>query len=193
MKLFVGFLFSLTKNKQIQHLNIIIIFSITIKWHSKHIFAKLVCVQWQVINNNDIQYNWIAFHMEKQLSLLFLLSLTVSAESGGAVLEVERTASYLRRAAGLGRFSGTMVSSELPCQGGHALFSLHLGPPPTEETNDELFDAILLLFMISLATASWPIEELANSSPINATPTRTHSFLQFPSFFALYYYNKEIN
>lgn len=63
--------------------------------------------------------------MEKQLPWLVGISL-VGAESGGAVLEEERTASYRRRAEGRGRFSGTMVSSELPCQGGQVLFWLHL-------------------------------------------------------------------
>lgn len=45
----------------------------------------------------------------------------IGAEGGGTVLVEERTASYRRRADGRGRFSGMMVSSELPCQGGHVL------------------------------------------------------------------------
>lgn len=129
--------------------------------------------------------------MEKQLSLL-VLSLT-DIESGGAILEVERTASYLRRAAGRGRFSGTMVSRGLfPCQEGHILFWLHLAAPPTKNTCSSSsssieFDMVTNMIFSSLATASCSnVTELL--SPIiekhEATPITTHRLLQQVLFFS---------
>jgi len=129
--------------------------------------------------------------MEKQLSLL-VLSLT-DIESGGAILEVERTASYLRRAAGRGRFSGTMVSRGLfPCQEGHILFWLHLAAPPTKNTCSSSsieFDMVTNMIFSSLPTASCSnVTELL--SPIiekhEATPITTHRLLQQVLFFSLY-------
>lgn len=96
--------------------------------------------------------------MEKQLPLM-LWSL-IGAESGGAVLEEERTASYRRRADGRGRFSGTMVSRELPLQDGHDLFWLHLVVAPLEL----LFDASLTIGMVVISWAK--VTELHMSSPI---------------------------
>lgn len=128
--------------------------------------------------------------MEKQLSLLGL-SLT-DIESGGAILEVERTASYLRRAAGRGRFSGTMVSRGLfPCQEGHILFWLHLAAPATKNTcsssSSVEFDMVTHMIFSSLATASCSnVTELL--SPIiekhEATPITTHRLLQQVLFFS---------
>lgn len=127
--------------------------------------------------------------MEKQLSLL-VLSLT-DIESGGAILEVERTVSYLRRAAGRGRFSGTMVSRGLfPCQEGHILFWLHLAAPPTKNTcssSSSIEFDMATNMVFSLATASCSNDtELLNCSPIiekhEATPITTHRLLQHPLF-----------
>lgn len=130
--------------------------------------------------------------MEKQPSLL-VLSLT-DIESGGAILEVEeRTASYLRRAAGRGRFSGTMVSRGLfPCQEGHILFWLHLAAPPTKNTcssssSIEFDMATNMVFSLAIASCSNDTE-LLNCSPIiekhEATPITTHRLLQHPLFFS---------
>ena len=54
-----------------------------------------------------------------------LLALIVVALTAGAI---PPTDSHLRRADGLGRFSGTMFSNALTRHGGHDLLSLHLVP-----------------------------------------------------------------
>lgn len=64
----------------------------------------------------------IDHHMEKQSDLVWALNRIFTA---GAVVEWP-TDSHLRRVDGRGRFSGTIVSNELSCQGGHILLSLHL-------------------------------------------------------------------
>lgn len=140
--------------------------------------------------------------MEKQSSLI-VLSLTEESESGGAVLESERTASYRRRDAGRGRFSGTMVSSGLfPCHDGHILFWLHLATPPTKTTcscssysSSIEFDMVTTMIssLGTTTTSCDDITELLNCSPIivkhDATPITTHGLFQLPLFFSLYLHN----
>jgi len=74
------------------------------------------------IYTNNIKCIQPNFYMVKQLPWPVLKPTAFTA---GAIL-VNPTPSHLRRAAGLGRSSGTMVSSEFTCHGGQALLSLHL-------------------------------------------------------------------
>lgn len=119
---------------------------------------------------------WIIY-MVKQLPLLVLTATTFTA---GAVL-ANPTPSHFRRAAGLGKFSGTMVSSEFTCHGGHALLSLHLFPFAFDS-------AIWCIFWSAIAMASpLPIIELSISSPMmmrQATPIM-HWLFSDLSFFGL--------
>lgn len=90
------------------------------------------------------------------------------ARSRGAVVGGRRTGSHLRRAKGLGRFSGTMVSRELNLHCGHILSSLHF------------IVFWVVIGSISMAPLS-PAICRAIATPAAATP-KTHRFLHDPSF-----------
>lgn len=110
------------------------------------------------------------FYMEKQ-PLLLLITITLTA---GALFLEKRTSSHLLRADGLGRFSGTIVSSEFRLHGGHILLSLHLGPFKFS------FDSTATCISLAMARSSPPTKPPPISSPIimHAAPS-THRFLHF--------------
>lgn len=110
------------------------------------------------------------FYMEKQ-PLLLLITITLTA---GALFLEKRTSSHLLWADGLGRFSGTIVSSEFRLHGGHILLSLHLGPFKFS------FDSTATCISLAMARSSPPTKPPPISSPIimHAAPS-THRFLHF--------------
>lgn len=112
--------------------------------------------------------------MEKQL---FLPLVTVTLTGGASLVRyLLPTASHLLGADGLGRFSGTMVSNELRCHGGHSLFSLHLA----------FGSAVgVVIVVISFAIALPSLSPICIATPPNAMHAAaipaTHCFLHFSS------------
>lgn len=121
-------------------------------------------------------------YMEKQL-VTVLLTVVTALTTGGAFLDVRLifpTASHLLLADGLGRFSGTMVSREFTCHGGHVLLSLHLGTSgfdsATATTNGDMsLAAATVLLLSSKSTVC-----IAPPITMHAMPTK-HCLLHFSS------------
>lgn len=118
-------------------------------------------------------------YMEKQL---FLLLVTVNLTRGASL---ERwllpTASHLLGADGLGRFSGTIVSNELRCHGGHVLISLHLAL-------DSATTGVIAFVSFAIALPS-PSPVGITTPPITmhaAAIPATHCFLHFSSLRCLH-------